>query len=136
MHLIENVLEQKLLLDLPPHARDIAMEYISTKSLGELLDLWQETKPDLSQLSAKNIPHSMWKPLINAALLAKVTYFLPNPDLTQEEMLFLIKIACMSAGYPLNTYSLADVMVMTKEDMPVLHNWLQQFADFLLEQSE
>lgn len=133
MHLIENEFEQKLLHELPPHARDIGLDLLSTKSLGELLLMLGENSADKELLSVKKVPANLWEPILRATLLAKATYFLPNPKLSQEEVLFLIKAACMSAGYPLTGYSLADIIELSEEQMPVFHRWLLQLTKNLKE---
>ncbi|MBD3611759.1 MAG: hypothetical protein HUJ13_05010 [Hydrogenovibrio crunogenus] len=133
MHLIENEFEQKLLHELPPHARDIGLDLVSTRSLGELLVMLDENQVDKELLAVKKVPSTMWEPILRAALLAKATYFLPNPELSQEEMLFLLKAACMSAGYPLSEYSLADLIELTEDEMPVFHRWLLQLTKNLQE---
>lgn len=133
MHLIENEFEQKLLHELPPHARDIALDLLSTKSLGELLLMLDEGNTDKELLSIKKVPLSLWEPILRATLLAKATYFLPNPELSKEEVLFLIKTACMSAGYPLTDYSLAEIIELSEEGMPVFHRWLLQLTKNLKE---
>lgn len=133
MHLIENEFEQKLLHELPPHARDIGLDLVSTRSLGELLVMLGENQVDKELLSVKRVPSSLWEPILRAALLAKTTYFLPNPELSREEILFLIKAACMSAGYPLSEYSLADLIELTEDEMPVFHRWLLQLTKNLQE---
>ncbi|QBZ82070.1 hypothetical protein GHNINEIG_00094 [Hydrogenovibrio crunogenus] len=133
MHLIENEFEQKLLHELPPHARDIGLDLVSTRSLGELLVMLDENQVDKELLSVKKVPASLWEPILRAALLAKTTYFLPNSELSQEEILFLIKAACMSSGYPLPEHSLAEIIELTEEDMPVFHRWLLQLTKNLQE---
>ncbi|MDG4813593.1 hypothetical protein P8629_11290 [Hydrogenovibrio sp. 3SP14C1] len=133
MHLIENEFEQKLLHELPPHARDIGVDLLSTRSLGDLLLMLDENQVDKELLSVKKVPSNLWEPILRAALLAKTTYFLPDSELSQEEVLFLIKAACMSAGYPLTDYSLANIIELTEEDMPVFHRWLLQLTKNLKE---
>jgi hypothetical protein len=135
MPLIENEFEQALLHELPPHARDIAQDFMGTYSLGELLEALQTNEPDKELLQRKKVPSSYWEPILKATLLAKCTYFIPNSEFRQEERLFLIKAACMSAGYPLSSYRLADVLEITHHEMPVLNQWLKRLTADLKENS-
>ncbi len=133
MPLIENQFEQTLLQELPPHARDIALDFMGTYSLGELLMALQTNEPDKELLQRKKVPSSYWEPILKATLLAKCTYFIPNPEFRQEERLFLIKAACMSADYPLSSFSLAEVIEISHQKMPVLHQWLKRLTEDLKE---
>lgn len=137
MELLENDYEQKLLMALPPNARDIALGLLSTKSLGELLSLRESQQPDKNLLASKKVAERYWFDILNAATLAKSTYFLPNPSFTQEEIFFLIKAACSSINYPIKQATLVDLMDFTlKKDMPILHEWLQKFSALLLQQNQ
>lgn len=131
MQLMENNYEQKLMQALPPHARDVADDLLNATSLKSLLSMLATNVPDKTLLSPKNVPGSLWLPILKATLLAKCTYFLPNERFTSEEVLFLMKTACMSAGYPLGEYQLREIMALSKNDMPVFHHWLIQFTQRL-----
>lgn len=131
MQLMENDYEQKLLQALPPHARDVADDLLNATSLRSLLSMLEANTPDKNLLSPKNVPSGLWLPILNATLLAKCTYFLPNDRFSSEELLFLMRTACMSAGYPLGEYQLREILSLTKNDMPIFHHWLIQFTQKL-----
>lgn len=136
MELLESDYEQKLLLELPPHARDLASELLSTRSLGELLSLREQQEPDKALLATKRVPERNWYELMNAAVLAKTTYFLPNPKFSQEEIYYLIKVASTCIHYPLKQGNLKDLIEFSEtQDMPVLTNWLRNFSKLLLKPS-
>lgn len=128
MQSLEDKYEKALLLQLPPKARDVANNLLNVKTLAELLELWQITSPDNALLGQYKIASQDWYPVINATILAKTTYFSPNPDFTQEERLYLIKAACASAGFPLTKHSLKDVITLSQTDFPVLKEWLLNFS--------
>ncbi len=132
MQLLENNYEKKLLLQLPPKARDVAETLLSSYSLAELLALWQQDQPDEKSLQRKQeIEVKDWYPILNAVILAKTTYFFINPDFTQDEVLYLIKAACASAGFPLTQYSLSEAIRLSEADFPVLNEWLVSMAKTL-----
>ena len=58
-------------------------------------------------------------------------FFEPNPNLTREQILFLIQSACTLIGMPLTQYSLEDVIRQNKERMPKLSGWLIAQAQLL-----
>ena len=128
MHLIENKYETAGLLKLPPHARDIAEHLLTITPLHELLLIWKDGTPNKDLLHQHHVPESFWGEILNATLLAKTTYFLPNPNFTKEELLYLMKAACSSIKRPLNTYSVKEVIEMSQEDYPVFSSWLTNFA--------
>jgi len=128
MHLIENKYETAGLLKLPPHARDIAEHLLTITPLHELLLIWQDGTPNKDLLHRHHVPESLWEEIINATLLAKTTYFLPNPNFTKEELLYLMKAACSSIKLPLNAYSVKEVIEMSQEGYPVFNSWLTSFA--------
>lgn len=134
MPLIENEFEQALMNQLPPHARDVAQDLMGTYSLGELLMALQANEPDQQRLAQKKVPARYWEAILRATLLAKCTYFIPNPKLSREERLFLVRVACMSAGYPLSSYRLFEILEITHQEMPVFHQWLQRLTADGLEQ--
>jgi hypothetical protein len=43
----------------------------------------------------------------------------------------LLKIACASADLPLKAYNLAEVMELSKDELPIFHNWFKRFAQLL-----
>ncbi len=131
MQLIENNYENALLLRLPPNARDISEHFLTFKPLHLLLMMWQENTPDLELLSEHRVASEHWEAILKAALLAKTTYFFENSNFSKEETLYLLKIACSSADLPLKAYNLAEVMDLSKDEMPILHNWLKRFAQLL-----
>lgn len=137
MHLLENSFERKLLNDLPPNARDIAEEFLATKSLGDLLLLLKKDTPDTKTLEEKKVREHFWLPIIKAAILAKTTYLLPNQQLTREEILFLIKAICLSIDYPSQEIVLKDMIEYAKKkEMTTLNLWLSQFSKLLVEKSK
>ncbi|BCN92324.1 hypothetical protein THMIRHAM_01090 [Thiomicrorhabdus immobilis] len=131
MHLIENKYETAGLLKLPPHARDIAEHLLTLTPLNELLLMWQADEPNQDLLHEHRVPEKLWPEIINATLLAKTTYFLPNPNFTKEELLYLMKAACSSIGLPLNLYSVKEVIEMSREEYPIFSEWLKTFANLL-----
>jgi len=133
MHLLENSYEKKLLLELPPHARDIAENFLATKSLGNLLQLIERNSPDELLLAKKKVPIQYWIDILKAAALAKTTYFLPNEKLSREELLFLIKSACLSVDIPTQDIVLRDVIEFAKlQEMNTLHQWLKSISSLLV----
>ncbi|WP_019557341.1 hypothetical protein [Thiomicrorhabdus arctica] len=131
MQLIENNYENALLLKLPPNARDIAEHFLTFKPLHELLIMWQENKPDLNLLSEHRVAEQHWEGILKATLLAKTTYFFQNANFNEDEVLYLLKIACASADLPLKAYNLAEVMDLSKDEMPVFHLWLKHYTQRL-----
>ncbi|MGC9385715.1 MAG: hypothetical protein ACP5D0_02110 [Hydrogenovibrio sp.] len=114
---------------LPPNAREVACDLMSEHSLGELLVAWQTNEPDKALLSPKKVPFNQWQAILKAALLAKCTYFIPNPEFQPEEKAFLIQVACMSAGYPVSHFDSQEIMEMAHQEMPVFHQWLKQLEE-------
>ncbi|MDX1353214.1 MAG: hypothetical protein R3254_09390 [Thiomicrorhabdus sp.] len=133
MHLIENKYETASLLKLPPHARDVGEYLLTITPLNKLLHLWQEKQPDLELLHFYKVPESYWNEILDATLLAKTTYFLPNDKFTKEELLYLMKAACESIHLPLSSYSVKEVIEMSEEEYPVFSEWLRLFANLLKE---
>ncbi|WP_029406507.1 hypothetical protein [Thiomicrorhabdus sp. Milos-T2] len=128
MHLLENKYETAGLLKLPPHARDIAEHLLTLTPLNQLLLMQQANDPDTALLNEHHVPITLWPDILNATLLAKTTYFLPNPNFNKEELLYLMKAACSSIGLPLNVYSVKEVIEMSAEEYPVFSEWLNTFA--------
>lgn len=135
MHLIENKYETAGLLLLPPHARDIAQHLLTVTPLSELLLMWQNQKPNHELLIRHKVPVEFWEKIIDATLLAKVTYFLPNSTFNRDEVLYLIKAGCLAIKMPLDTYSVKEVIDAKSEDYPVFINWLKQLAKLLQKQT-
>jgi len=128
MHLIENKYENAGLLKLPPNARDVADQLLTTTPLSELLLMLEAQSPNLEQLDQHNVPEALWDDILKATLLAKTTYFLPNEMFSKEEILYLIKAACLSINLPLHIYSIKDVIDMSQEEYPVFTDWLKGFT--------
>ena len=132
MSLTENTYEQKLLLDLPPKARDEALRLFSNTDLGDLLLMIHDPKPDTSQLTDQGVPASYWIPVLKAAILAKITYFLPRGHFNKAEILYLLKIVCLCIDYPSSKITFIGVIEEVKDDMPVLQEWLTQLSKLLI----
>lgn len=133
MQLTENRYENKLLLDLPPNARDIAEEFLSETNLTELLRMQAENEPDMDLLKQHHVSAKLWQNILQATLLAKTTYFLPSPTLEQQELLYLVKVACKNAGFSLTKTPLPEIIEKTSFEMPVLHDWLKNMAQLLID---
>lgn len=131
MQSLDDQYEKTLLLKLPLKARDIAEELLKTKSLAELLTMWQQNTINIDLLDEFQVTHENTYPILNAAILAKTTYFLANPNLTQQEILYLIKAASASAGISLKKYDLKEIIQLSRIDFPVLHEWLLDFSRLL-----
>ncbi len=131
MHPLEQKYEQTLLLQLPPQNRDIANRLLEQYSLAELLSMWQQYPPEQALLDTHNTSENDWYPILTAAILAKTTCFIENPHFTQPERLYLIKAACGSAGLPLTKYSLKEVIHLSQNRFPVLHEWLLRLSNQL-----
>lgn len=131
MALHQNNYERFSLQELPPHARDIAEYLFNSRPLVYFFEQQKIPEPDTYLLDARKVPHSMWPEIIHAALLAKLSFFEPNPNLTREQILFLIQSACTLIGMPLTQYSLEDVIRQNKERMPKLSSWLIAQAQLL-----
>ena len=131
MSLNQNNYERFSLQELPPHARDVAEYLFSSQPLVYFLKQQQTPEPDIYLLDTHKVPHSMWPEIIHAALLAKLSFFEPNPTLKREQVLFLIQSACKLIGMPLNQYSLEDVIRQNTEQMPQLSRWLISQAQLL-----
>ena len=128
MQSLENKYEKTLLLQLSPKARDAAENLLNTLPLAELLVLWQQHSPDEQILQKYNASNEEWYAILNATILAKVTYFLINPNFTKAEVLYLVTIATASAGYPLTKHSLSEIIQLSQSELPVLHEWLLTFS--------
>jgi hypothetical protein len=131
MNLVENKYEDKLLMDLPPNARDIALDLFARTPLGKLLQDLQMIKPNTELLAEHKVAESYWKPILQAATLAKITYFLPNGKYSQEEILYLLKVVCLCVDYPQKNISFYGVAFFIKTDMPTLHNWLNELSKLM-----
>ena len=127
MNLIENDFETALMQELPPNARDLAEHLFSTYSLQKLLKMIYETGISEGDLKYHHIPSKLGPSILNAALLAKITYFLPNAKMTKAECEYLITLACAAAGYPLKDYNIKEVLTAIQSQMPVLFKWLLTF---------
>lgn len=135
MPLIENIYENAALLKLPPNARDMAEHLLSVTPLSHLLLMLEQNTPDQALLYEHKVPESAWQDSVKAALLAKTTYFLLNEKFNKEELLYLIKTACLSVNRPLNVYSIKEVMDMSRTDYPILVQWLKTYIKALKEKA-
>lgn len=131
MHLIENKYETAGLLLLPPHARDIAEHLLTITPLSELLLMQHNQKPNHELLLRHKVPVEFWEEIIDATLLAKATYFLPNEKFSRDEILYLIKVGCLAVKMPLDTYSIKDVIDEKGEDYPIFIDWLKTLTKLL-----
>ena len=131
MQLLENNFENAAIQQLPPNARDLAEHLLTVTPLEKLLLLQQEETPDNKLLTEFNVPEKHWLETINATLLAKTTYFVINPKFTADEVLYLMKIACLSINRPLSIYSVKDVIEMSHDEYPVFTPWLKELARLL-----
>lgn len=131
MQSLEYRYEKTLLLKLPPKARDIAEELLKTQSLAELLVMWQTNTVDSKLLVEFQVTSEHSYAILNAAILAKTTYFLANPNFSQKEALYLIKAASASAGLSLKKHDLKEVIQLSRIEFPVLHEWLLDFYPLL-----
>lgn len=121
--------EKNKLFELPPNARDIAIDLLNTQSLAQLLNL--RDQPDLKALATEHLPQEIWPDIIKATLLAKATMLLPNPQFNSAEILYLIKIACQAADWPLENYTLANIMSLASQDLPHFKHWLSKMITLL-----
>lgn len=134
MSLTENTYEKKLLLDLPPKARDIALDLFSRSSLTDLLSLIFSNRVNSKLLAENQLPEYYWVAILKAATLAKVTYFLPNKQYQKNEILYLLKVSCLCIDYNATPITFIGVLEATKqEDMPELTRWLEQLSGLLIE---
>lgn len=139
MQLTEQTYEKQALLDLPPNARDLAEELLSRESLTQLLSLQAQKHPPefgQKQLAEHHVHLRYWLPILQATLLAKATSFVPSKEMTQAQILYLTKLACANAGFPLGLYSLADVIEMSKNSMTALSEWLTNMRNLLLDKKK
>ena len=124
---IENTFEEEPILALPPLAQRVAYDLFSTWSLPQLMEAWVEDKRPDDLLKMHNCPPRFWSDILSATFVAKTTYFLPNPDFQPKQISYLISLACAHLGYPLNEYSLAEVLGVSRVKYPVFHEWLRKF---------
>lgn len=131
MNLTENKYENKLLLDLPPNARDIAIFLFMHMTLSDLLLDLQNNKPDKQLLKKHRVLTYYWQAILKAAVLAKITYFLPKGNYSKEEVLFMLKVVSICVDYPAKNISFPALTSHIKEDMPTLHSWLTKLSKLL-----
>lgn len=131
MNLIENKYEEKLLMSLPPNARDIALDLFARTPLSKLLQDLLVIKPDTVRLAQHNVNEHEWKPILQAATLAKITYFLPDGKYSQKEILYLLKVVCLCIDYPQPKISFYAVASLVKHDMPTLYDWLNNLSKLM-----
>lgn len=123
--------ERFLLQELPPHARDIAEFLFNGQPLVFFLKQQATPNPDDFLLDKYKVPHKFWPDIIDAALLAKLSSFEPNPNFERSQVTFLIKTATNLVGTPLNKFSLEEVIRHHHERMPRLCKWLMSMAKLL-----
>lgn len=131
MSLTQKKHETFLLQELPPHARDIAEFLFNGKPLVFFLQQRQTPQIDTQLLDSKKVPHKLWADIIEASLLAKLTYIDIHPGLTRQEVLFLLRKACELLKTPLSDYSLEDVLLEHQERMPKFARWVRLIASQL-----
>ncbi len=132
MELIENEFEHTLIQRLPPHARDAAELLFSTYSLRQMLDMFYHQGLPEALLEEFHLKSTQSLSILNACLLAKITYFLPNPKMTKEECAYLIRLGCQVAGYPLEKYKISEIIIAAKDDLPTFTQWLTVFEKLYL----
>jgi hypothetical protein len=131
MNLTENKYEEKLLLDLPPNARDVALSLFMHIPLNELLLDLQKNKPNEQLLIRHKVSTKYWLAILKAAILAKITYFLPKGNYTKEEILFMLKIVSICIDYPVKNISFPDLTSHVGKEMPTLNTWLTKLSTLL-----
>lgn len=131
MHLLENRFENAGLMRLAPNARDVAEQLLILQSLESLLTMLQENQADKALLAECHVADTHWPDIVKAALLAKTTYFVINPDFSTEEILFLMKAACISIDRPLEAYTIKEIIKMSQTDYPIFSQWLSDLAQLL-----
>lgn len=127
MNLIENDYEKALMFQLSPNARDLAEYLFSTYSLKRLLEMLYKKGISEQDLKHHHLSESMTPQILYATLLAKTTYFLPNPKMKKEECGYLITLACAVAGYSLKEYTLTEIIIASQKEMPIFSQWLVDF---------
>lgn len=131
MQLLENKFEDAGLLALPPNARDVAEHLLTIMPLDKLLIMQDENKPNHQLLQENKVPTKQWQDILNAVILAKTTYFVINPSFSKQEVLFLMKAACLSINRPLNVYSVKEVLEMSRTEYPIFSIWLSELTQLL-----
>lgn len=122
--------EDQLIRRLPPNAQHVAELLLSQTSLAELLVIRDAQQIDLLLLAQNNVPVGLWSDIVQAALLARITYFDPSPLLDQEKILLLVKLAIETIGFSLTT-PLPQVVTAVKDHYPRLTAWLVSMAQLL-----
>ena len=128
---IENTFEEEPILALPPLAQRVAYDLFSTWSLPQLMEAWVEDKRPDDVLKMHNCPPRFWPDILSATFVAKTTYFLPNPNFNAHQVNYLIRLTCTHIGFPLNEYSLAEVVGIARHKYPVLYEWLKSFINLI-----
>lgn len=128
---IENTFEEEPILALPPVAQRVAYELFSTWPLPKLMDSWINDHPADREMKAHGCPPRFWPEILSAAMVAKVTYFVPNPRFHARHIKYLVHLACAHIGYPLTHYTLAEAIGASQHRYPVLHTWLTTFLNSL-----
>ncbi len=126
---IENVYEEALLHQLAPVAQKGAEEVFSTWTLSQMLESKLKRTTPKAFLRYREIAPAYWPEMLDAALIAKLTYIRPdNPQLDREARTWLISVASILIGMPIRTYTLAEIVQGTRIKYPVLSQWLVKMA--------
>jgi len=128
MALSEKKYERHLLQELPPNARDVAEFLFSNKPLLFFLKQQATAKVDHALLEQSKVSPKLWPEIIQAALLAKITYFEPNPNLTAEQLEFLMEKACDLVNMPMQQLSVEQIIELTHNNMTWFAKWLHQMS--------
>ncbi len=124
---IENTFEEQFILELAPIAQRVAFAVFSTWSLPQMMDHWLNAKRPDQLLRDYDCPPRFWRDILRAAMIAKVTYFLPNPRFKRQQVEYLLALASALIDRPMTEFPPEDALAATQRDYPVLHRWLQQF---------
>lgn len=131
MAVILHAYEDRLIRDLPLlKAQHVAENLLSRYSVVELLELQLSGEVDDYAMSQNKLPYDLWPEIVRAALLARISYFDPSPNLNKEKILLLVKLAVEAIGFTVST-PLPQVVAAIKSDYLRLTNWLIQMAQLL-----
>ena len=128
---IENTFEEGPIQDLAPVAQKVAYDLFSSWSLPQLMEAWIEDKQPNNLLKMHNCPPRFWPDILSATFVAKTTYFLPNPNFNAQQLSYLISLGCTHLGYPLNQYSIGDVLGVARSKYPVFYTWLKNLIKII-----
>lgn len=125
--MIQHRFERSLLNLLPPNARKVADNLLTEYCLMGLLRLYEDGFIEKNLLQQHQVDERLWADILQASLLAKLTYFEASDLLTREQVYFLIETALKVLFYEVN-YPLAQVFVETKRQHPFFARWLVAMA--------